>query len=111
MARLGKNSLGPIASCKSSKDAAIRFCLAVCTSCGEPLGKITLGPSSLKDGCGRWFVAKCRVTMPALSDIFALNFSKGNDVLDTPFVKLEVILQSQAWDRSLPATRQANCST
>ena len=53
MARLGRYSVGPIASCKSSKQEAIRDCLAFCTLCGALLGTITLGPSLSNDGCGR----------------------------------------------------------
>jgi hypothetical protein len=80
VARFGRNSLGPTASCKSSRADEMSFCRACWTPCGESLGRTTLGPSASGDGCARWLAWRCWLTMLAFLVISQLSFSSGNVV-------------------------------
>ena len=85
VARLDKNSLGPIASCTISKEAAMRFCRACWILYGETAGTIVLGPSLSNDGCGMWFAPRYWLTILAFLVTVQLSSSRGNAVSDTPF--------------------------
>lgn len=58
VAKLGRNSLGPMARCKIFSDAEMRSSLAWWIFSGDELGITVLGPLLWEDGWGRLFESR-----------------------------------------------------